>query len=246
MPVSVSLPSGRNASIDLEQAGIGERIVATLIDFVLLFFTGIVYVTVFGFLFSGSDVLYTTFMILFALYVFLYDLLFELAWNGQTPGKRIRGIRVVRLDGRRPGFSEFALRWVFRPIEVLISQGTIAAIAIVVSKNQQRLGDLAAGTIVIVEPKQVLLSTTVLRKLEKNYQPGYPQAAYLPEKSIRTLQKVLNTYRSDPDNINHQRILAKAAEKLAQRMKVQSTEDEAKFIYRVIKDYNFYHQEEKI
>jgi uncharacterized RDD family membrane protein YckC len=82
----------------------------------------------------------------------LYSLLFELAWDGQTPGKRLLGLRVRDLDGAAPGFGKLLLRALFRPLDILLLVPLpIGLILVAVLPLGQRLGDLAAGTIVIRE-----------------------------------------------------------------------------------------------
>ncbi|MDQ2818589.1 MAG: RDD family protein [Candidatus Eremiobacteraeota bacterium] len=81
--------------------------------------------------------------------LFGYFIAFEAMWNGQTPGKRAIGIRVVRDGGYPIGFTDSLIRNLIRVIEFAIGFYSMSAISTLVSKHNKRLGDLAAGTIVV-------------------------------------------------------------------------------------------------
>jgi hypothetical protein len=83
--------------------------------------------------------------------IFVYDVAFEVLDSGRTPGKRACRLRVVRSGGQPVGFISSLIRNVLRLIDFLPSAYLLGAIAIVVSKHGQRLGDLAAGTLVVRE-----------------------------------------------------------------------------------------------
>ena len=80
--------------------------------------------------------------------VFFYNLAFEILMNGQTLGKRALNIKVVRLDGTSPTIANYIFRFILWPIDVFLS-GSIAITLISLTKNGQRLGDLAGGTTVV-------------------------------------------------------------------------------------------------
>lgn len=80
--------------------------------------------------------------------VYIYPVVFESLMEGQTPGKRLMKIRVVKIDGYQAGFGDYMIRWIFRIIDVSFA-GIVGLISMVVSKNNQRLGDIASGTAVI-------------------------------------------------------------------------------------------------
>ncbi len=63
--------------------------------------------------------------------------------EGQTPGKKLMKIRVVKIDGYQAGFGDYMIRWVFRLIDVSFA-GVVGLISMIVSKNNQRLGDIAS------------------------------------------------------------------------------------------------------
>ena len=85
------------------------------------------------------------------LLVLAYFIIFELIWNGQTPGKRIGGMRVIRGEGGSIGFAASALRNILRLIDSLPIFYLVGGISAFFSRASQRIGDLAAGTIVVKE-----------------------------------------------------------------------------------------------
>jgi uncharacterized RDD family membrane protein YckC len=92
---------------------------------------------------------------------------FEAVWNGQTPGKRALGLRVVELDGQRAGLGAVLLRNLFRPVDGL----GIGLLLVLLTHRHQRLGDLVAGTIVTRQAKVPQVAPVAFQ---------IPPGAYLP------------------------------------------------------------------
>lgn len=85
-------------------------------------------------------------------FIFLgYYVLFEMLWNGQTPGKRAAGIRVLRDDGTPITITESLLRNILRVIDFLPVFYGVGMLSLLLSRQSKRLGDFAAGTVVIKE-----------------------------------------------------------------------------------------------
>ena len=118
---TIRITTTQNIDIDYEVAGLGERIVAYIIDMamfaVIIIATLIAIGVVGGMRRGGSDIwIGVLFVIYGALYVF-YDLICELSMNGQSVGKKIMKIKVISLDGARPRLGQYLLRWLFRIID---------------------------------------------------------------------------------------------------------------------------------
>jgi uncharacterized RDD family membrane protein YckC len=147
----ISTPEG--VSLELPLAGLGSRFVALLVDVLLqgLVFAALIVVLVVanaGGYAAGAIVAVAVFAILFA-----YPVAFELGAAGRTPGKRWSGLRVVCDDGSPITFRGSALRNILRLVDILPTMYLVGAISIFATRNNQRLGDLAAGTIVVREPR---------------------------------------------------------------------------------------------
>jgi uncharacterized RDD family membrane protein YckC len=145
---SVTIQTTQNVSIDYPLAGAGLRIGSFFIDLTIFI---VVYWIVALLLLKFADSLDDFSIIMFgALFSFLaYNFLMELFNRGQTLGKRIVGLRVIRLDGRDPTPADFLTRALFLLPDVIISWGITAVLLIVSGRNNQRLGDMVAGTVVI-------------------------------------------------------------------------------------------------
>ena len=147
--LTIRTPEGLEIQVPL--AGLGSRFIATMVDLVL---KGLV-VTLFAVaLIPLLDLtgVAITIAASFAVYVG-YDILFEVARGGQTPGKKAAGIRVVRTLGRPIDFSSSAIRNVLRVVDGLPFGYIPGTVSILVTKRNQRLGDLAAGTLVVREQR---------------------------------------------------------------------------------------------
>jgi uncharacterized RDD family membrane protein YckC len=152
-----------NVALRYEIAGIGSRFLALLIDSFLqaAVILGIYYgLELLGIdsleveipISSFSISLLTGLLLLGVFFViFGYHFFFELTMNGQTIGKRIAGIRVRQEGGYAPGFWNILLRNLIRPIDFFPSFYGLGFVAMFLSKKAKRLGDYAAGTIVVKE-----------------------------------------------------------------------------------------------
>src|SRR5579863_9647282 len=130
---------------------------------------------------SGSDaklgesialaiVIVVVFVVLFG-----YFIVFEAVWNGQTPGKKLLGIRVVRDGGYPIDFGASLIRNLIRVVEQLAGYYAIAAISALISPENKRIGDMAAGTIVVRDAR--LAQPAQLRRHAE--EPTYAPTAYL-------------------------------------------------------------------
>ena len=136
---NIGTPEG--VELRLPVAGIGSRSLAWLIDAMI------------------KAVALTLLSILFGfLALWFYNVLFEVLNHGATPGKRALGLRVMNINGTPVGWSASILRNLIRFVDTLPGCYAFGCISVMVSKNFQRLGDLAAGTIVVYKNTPVALS----------------------------------------------------------------------------------------
>ena len=99
----------------------------------------------------GSSALTIVFIALIFFVQWLYFFLFEWRWNGQTPGKRLLHLRVIKADGTPVSWIDVLLRNLARPIDAFGPMGLIGLLLIFVTPRAQRLGDFMARTLVIHE-----------------------------------------------------------------------------------------------
>jgi uncharacterized RDD family membrane protein YckC len=145
--------------LNADVAGIGSRSIALIVD---TFIQGLlllpVFLLPFGSQLDGGMETVVLILILF-LVLWLYYPAFEFAWRGQTPGKRFQGIRVVRTNGQPAGLAPILVRNLIRIVDVM-TLPFLAVISMFITRRSQRLGDLAAGTMVVHDRK--LKAPTIL------------------------------------------------------------------------------------
>jgi uncharacterized RDD family membrane protein YckC len=131
-------------------AGIGSRYLAWLVDFLAL-----IGLTFIGLLFSNvleigrTGLGQATFQLWVFVLIWAYFLVFEWLWDGQTPGKRLLGIRVIRRNGTSVGFAGSALRNIVRVVDLLPAFYAFSFAVAASNRKNLRLGDLAADTLVV-------------------------------------------------------------------------------------------------
>ena len=149
--LTIRTPEG--VELNLTLAGLASRVLASLLDGLIQTIAGGIIVVALVVVFDGSlgalgsGLLALTLFLIF----FGYPILFEVLDGGRSIGKRATGLRVVRLDGGPIGFGAAAIRNIMRLIDLLPGGYAVGAIAILATPHNQRLGDMAAGTVVIRE-----------------------------------------------------------------------------------------------
>ena len=225
----ISVQTTQNVRIEYVLAGIGDRILAYLIDLLII----IAYVTVLGLLFAAFSVEPSlTVVILLALPAFAYHLLCETLLDGQSAGKRQMKIKVVKLDGSSPGLGAYLMRWILRLIDMNIFGGGIAVLCIAITTRDQRLGDLAAGTTVVKVKGQ---ETTPVFATDENYQPTFGEVTRLTDADIDTIQRVIKAHR---DSGNTEPVWA-TAQRVQLALGVQSDMRPLQFLFTVVRDYKY-------
>jgi len=133
-------------------AGLGTRASAQLLDLIIATGLMIVVVRILGFALPGGIAeLVIGVVVTFG---FLgYFSLFEGLWNGQTPGKKASSLRVRMVDGSPVSFSAALYRNLLRPADMLPIAYLVGFVAMFTNEKSQRIGDLAAGTVVVHEPR---------------------------------------------------------------------------------------------
>ena len=173
--------------------------------------------------------------------IMLYHLIIEILWNGYSVGKWLMGIRVVKLDGTRPGISNYLLRWLLRLFEITLTSGGVALITILVNGKGQRLGDIAAKTCVIKVKRTTRLSDTVLEEPDGKYEAHFPQAMELNERDISVVNEVLKS-KDKYERVTWINMVVKIRVHIQEKMGLSKTNmGDIQFLKQVVKDYNTIH-----
>jgi uncharacterized RDD family membrane protein YckC len=153
----ISIPTPEGVELELVLAGLGSRLVAALGDFVV---KGVILLALWivGDALGGDDGGFLVALLIVGSFLVWtgYDVAFETLASGRTPGKRAAGLRVVRLGGEPVGFLASAVRNLLRLVDSLPGIYAVGAVCILFSRRNQRLGDLAAGTLVVREHRAPL------------------------------------------------------------------------------------------
>ncbi|WP_312115087.1 RDD family protein [Brevibacillus reuszeri] len=158
-----SVVTPEHVMLRFQTAGVGSRATAQLIDMVLLFLVNITVFILFSIAFFGNNNLffletenYALAIALLFIFVlnFGYYLFLEAFWGGQTVGKRLLGIRVIRDNGQPITFLSSTIRNLFRIIDMLPTGYFLGAMVSLFHPRDKRIGDLVAGTIVVMESGQ--------------------------------------------------------------------------------------------
>ncbi|MFP9113792.1 RDD family protein [Flavobacterium sp. RHBU_3] len=242
----LSITTTQNVNINFNTAGPGERVLASIIDIGIIWAYYIVIIVLIinssalGGLLDSTDqwVQWAVYTII-GLPPFLYSLLFETFMEGQSPGKRILKIKVIKIDGYQAGFSDYLIRWIFRTVEVSPPMGIIGLITMIINKEDRRLGDLAAGTAVISLKNNVNISHTILRELSDSYVPVYPLVIKLSDNDVRIIKDTYEASYRQADFAMMQKLQDKI--EAVTGIKAVGTSSTA-FVDTVLKDYNYYTQ----
>jgi uncharacterized RDD family membrane protein YckC len=168
---SISTPE--NVDLHLEIAGLGNRLLAQLVDSLINLLTAFIVIVsalITGFLISTSpldaqskNIWYGVLAMISIFIIFIqlncYFIVFEAIWQGQTPGKKVAEIRVIEANGQPIGWAAAIIRNLIRMVDQILFLGLLVMLF---DKNERRLGDMAAGTIVIREHKPDISTTQLL------------------------------------------------------------------------------------
>ena len=141
--------------LEFETAGMASRMLAALVDSAiqLLVLLGILLAS-FGLAEAGIDAggLGNAFLyVVLFLLLFAYPAGFETLWRGRTPGKAALGLRVVTVEGGPIRFRHAAIRAILGLVDKYVFSAVPGVLAVLLTRRNQRLGDLVAGTIVLRE-----------------------------------------------------------------------------------------------
>ena len=158
----VKIQTPESVELEFTLAGIGNRALALVIDYIIMGLVFLLFAIAWIYFLFGivnetltQWLLAIYFLIFFFIYVG-YFVFFEVLWQGQTPGKRYAKIRVIRDDGRTVGLQQATLRALLRPFDEVVFMGVLL---IVLGKQEKRLGDWAAGTLVVQDEQPIATAT---------------------------------------------------------------------------------------
>ncbi|MFT3918622.1 RDD family protein [Cloacibacterium sp.] len=241
----IDINTSQNVNLSFTVANLGERLLAFIIDTVIKVILGFIiayilfkFLRLDNFIKGWDQFSIMGFYAIISSPFILYPLIFESLMEGQTPGKKVFKIKVVKVDGFQASFSDYLIRWIFR----LIDFGFFfipGLISMTVNKYNLRLGDIASGTAVISLKNDINISHTILEKIDSDYIPTFPQVISLTDNDVRIIKENFVKAKNGQDR----QIITKLANKILETLKLNRDDiplTESKFIDTIIKDYNFY------
>ena len=208
----IEINTTQNVVIEYELASILDRIIAYIID--LTFISILVGLVFFMFGLStdigfDSDATEMIGMIFALLIIAGYHLFFELMMQGQSPGKKIIGIQVVKIQRNKLNFYDLTMRASLRMVDLTLSLGSMAVLFCMSSRKGQRIGDILADTTVIKVTKDNVYSLNRLKKLQtlENYQPQYPLLKNFNDTDMLTIKECLFRYKNHPNQAHKDAVM---------------------------------------
>ncbi len=242
----IQINTTQNVNISFTAASIGERMLAFIVDVIVI----IAYLSITYWLLFKIDSLAAwynstdfwsarAFDALIFLPVNFYSLAQHSMFSGQTIGKRLLKIRVVKIDGYEASFPDYVSRWFMRILDIYMFFGIIGLVSMIVNSRMQRLGDVVAGTSVISLKDKIAISHTILEELHDTYTPTYPSVIKLSDNDARIIKE---TYLAAKKSVDHATLL-KLKQKIEEVIEAPSQHrDTHGFIDTILKDYNYYTQ----
>ena len=162
MPLTLDIPSVTGVDLQLEMVGPGGRSYAFVIDWHIRVLAALAWYLVGSIVVAGGMNIAqaaadssTTFTFVVALpsaaIYLLYHPVLEVLMLGRTPGKRMAGVRIVTQEGATPGIGALLIRNVFRLVDALPFAYCVGLVATMVTRQHLRVGDLAAGTVLVYD-----------------------------------------------------------------------------------------------
>ena len=218
---TLDINTPENVAFGYQVAGIGSRFLAAMLDTLLIFLLQAAVIAAFllilyildqttlaknlsAWAIAGLGLV--TFLFYWGYYIF-----FEMLWNGQTPGKRRTGIRVIRTDGTPITLSESLIRNLVRIVDLLPAAYGLGILTMFIDKQSRRLGDLAAGTLVVHDRAPISIQSLSVRRAVNYSMQGFkplPLDGFPLERLTNDDQSLIDNFLSRRDQLTHRGALA--------------------------------------
>jgi uncharacterized RDD family membrane protein YckC len=235
-----SINTAQNVSLNIQIAGFGDRVMALVIDYVILGGIAVFLIIISNSLYQYNQNYVYIMFALFSGLIFFYHFLMEAFMNGQTFGKKAMRIRVMQADGKVPGFFNYLARNVIRPLEMF---GMIGILPVFFSEKYQRFGDMAANTVVVKAEQEVSLESAVGdENLPYNYEPVFDHLSIsrLERRDVELMKEIV---MRDKESVNW-KLVGSMANKMKEKTGLNPEMVNIDFMKTLIHDYSYYNSEE--
>lgn len=232
--------TSNNVAIQYELASLAQRILAFLLDGVILSVYYFICLLFIGAISINSTLVAEVMVyILFLPVYFFYNLFCEIYLDGQSLGKKIMNIKVMKITGENPTINDYFIRWTYRVIDIWVSAGAIAAIFVSSSDKGQRLGDISANTTLIKLNPDTKYSIKDILRIGKNkdYVPVYHQVTKLTDDDMLLIKNTIDRVKRYPNEAN-KNFARDLIQKSADVLEIQEIpKNKMKFLKTLLKDY---------
>lgn len=236
---TIDITTTQNVTIQYELADLKDRFLAWLIDIIIMgLMMGVLAIIVFTAADSERVSTYFQFLILFPLILF-YSLVSEILLDGQSLGKKVMKLRIVKLNGRQPSLSDYLFRWAFRGLDIYFSLGALGSVLISSSARAQRMGDIVSNTVVVRTQPQMNFKLNDIMRINtmENYEPKYPDVRRFSEDDMLLVKQTIERARRYP-NASHKKAVNLMVEKLSDEMGIAPPAgDHIGFLRNLVSDY---------
>ncbi len=256
----VQIPTPFNVDLEFETAELPKRILAYLVDFfILLCYFSITKIIYYGGFDASTSTLKSRIgidILTISIPMLLYSLVCEILLHGQTLGKKFMGLRVLNIEGGEPTIGQYIIRWMFKAFEwpflfgyTIFSResifiysfitgflGLLVVLIIAITKKHQRLGDVAANTVIVNTKTRLSVNDTIFMAITKSdYKVMFPEVLKLTDRDINTVKTVVNQFYKTYNSATCNRV----ARKVKDVLKVDTGLYDIEFLERLLEDYNF-------
>lgn len=242
----INFQSSQYVSVEFEIASTVQRVGAAVLDSLLI---GIYYILIFA-ISEGNIFYYPILFLCLQLPVVFYSIIGDYFFNGRTLGKRISGIRVVKVNGDRIGLKESFARWVFKgdffwinaesgAFGLWFACGLIGTIVSLISTKNQRVADMVANTIVISTKVKTIYNLSDVLKLRNTdtHEVKYPQVIRFTDEDMMFVKSVLMRISKKPSKPTID-LAREVCDEAARLMNIEPiTSNRTEFLKTILTDY---------
>lgn len=234
---AIKIQTAQNTLLFQTKASLGERMIASLVDAMVIGAYAMI-----GSILAGIFSMDNMFIIIFLLPAYFYTLLLELLFDGQTFGKMIMKIKVVHAEGQNVSFTSYLLRWVLRLVDIWLLFASVGVLSILLSKNGQRVGDIAANTLVVSnKSKQNLQELRYTKKPIEGKTLMFSQVNLLEDKDIELIREVLAFGKEAGYHGAAATMLKQTSQSLKKKLHIETNMVPVKFLEQLLDDYYLFY-----
>lgn len=240
----LNIDTPEQVSLEFSLATVGSRFLALAIDTLIqigsavALFAGVAIVAIASSLTldrAGPWLMAIVVLGLFMIY-YAYFAVFEAVWNGQTPGKRIIGLRVIHASGRPVSVFEAILRNIVRIADQLPGIYAVGIVFLFLTERSQRLGDLAAGTVVVHERVEGSASREFITARPPAAALTCHGATKLSPQEIAVIELFFRR-RDQLDGYARVRAGRRIAERVRERLAITTAIDDEQLLEEIVAEY---------